>query len=232
TLLDDGCWPASLATLDKLLLQPVFTTDFERTKAILRWERDGEQVEVEMALDQGQVVADGREEPISELELELRAGPAAALLELAVALAADVALMPCDISKAERGYRLYDPSSYDLQLDAHPWRANTSVDEVVTAGGWQLLGHTQRLAEQYRFSGQWRLFRDLTGLLVNLRAFFNVFDLAVPRSTTQAFIPPLDALLQQFRPLVLAGWADDEEGQRAREQAPLVFEDCVNDPAW
>ena len=40
TLLDDGCWPASLAKLDKLLLQPVFTTDFERTKAILRWQRD------------------------------------------------------------------------------------------------------------------------------------------------------------------------------------------------
>ncbi len=231
TLLDDGCWPASLAKLDKLLLQPVFTTDFERTKAILRWQRDDEQVEVEMALDQGEVAADGRNEPISELELELRAGPAAALLELAVALAADVPLMPCDISKAERGYRLYDPASYDLQLDAHPWSATTSVDEVVTAGGWQLLGHTQRLAEQYRFSGQWRLFRDLTGLLVNLRAFFGVFDLAVPRSS-QSFGPALDALLQQFRPLVLAGWADDEEGQQAREQAPQVFEASVNDPAW
>src|SRR5690554_6178400 len=33
TLLDDSCWPASLAALDKLLLQPVFTTDFQRTKA-------------------------------------------------------------------------------------------------------------------------------------------------------------------------------------------------------
>ena len=119
TLLDDSCWPASLAGLDKLLLQPVFTTDFQRTKAILRWQRDAEQVEVEVALDQGQVLADGRAEPICELELELRSGPAAALLELAVTLAADVALMPCDISKAERGYRLYDPTSYDLQLDAH-----------------------------------------------------------------------------------------------------------------
>lgn len=232
TLLDDSCWPASLAGLDKLLLLPVFTTDFQRTKGLLRWQRDGEQVEVEAALDQGQVVADGRAEPICELELELRSGPVAALLELAVALAADVPLMPCDISKAERGYRLYDPQSYDLQLDAYPWSATTSVDEVVTAAGWQLLGHSQRLAEQYRFSGQWRLFRDLVSHLVSLRAYFNVFDLAVPRSTTQSFTPALDALLRQFRPLILAGWADDEDGRRAREQAPILFDTSVNDPAW
>ena len=232
TLLDDSCWPASLAGLDKLLLLPVFTTDFQRTKALLRWQRGDEQVEVEVALDQGKVVADGREEAICELELELRSGPAAALLELAVALAADVSLMPCDISKAERGYRLYDPASYDLQLDAHPWTAGTSVDEVVAAAGWQMLGHTQRLAEQYRFSGQWRLFRELVGVLVDLRAYFSVFDLAVPRSTTQAFIPALDQLLQQYRPLILAGWADDDEGRQAREQTPTVFERSVNDPAW
>ena len=232
TLLDDSCWPASLADLDKLLLQPVFTTDFQRTKAILRWQRDAEQVEVEVALDQGQVLADGRVEPICELELELRSGPATALLELAVTLAADVALMPCDISKAERGYRLYDPTSYDLQLDAHAWTQTTSVDEIVAGVGWQLLGHTQRLAEQYRFSGQWRLFRDLATHLVNLRAFFSVFDLAVPRSTTQAFVPALDQLLQQYRPLVLAGWADDEDGRLAREKAPQLFEQSVNDPAW
>src|SRR5690606_40881323 len=50
TLLDDSCWPASLAPLDKLNLLPVFTTDFQRTKAIVQWERDGEVVEVEAAL--------------------------------------------------------------------------------------------------------------------------------------------------------------------------------------
>lgn len=232
TLLDDGCWPASLAGLDKLSLRPMFTTDFQRTRGILRWQRGDEQVEVEAALDQGEVIADGRAEPICELELELRNGSPAALLELAVSLAADVALMPCDISKAERGYRLYDPASYDLQLEAHPWTATTPVDEIVAVAGWQLLGHSQRLAEQYRFSGQWRLFRDLASQLVNLRAFFGVFDLAVPRSASRDFIPVLDELLQQYRPLVLAGWADDEEGRSAREQAPEVFERSVDDPAW
>src|SRR5690606_27389059 len=232
TLLDDSCWPASLAPLDHLHLLPVFTTDFQRTKALLRWERDGETVEVEAALDQGKVVADGREEPICELELELRSGPAAAVLELAIALAQDVALMPCDISKAERGYRLYDPSSYELGLDAREWSADTRVDEVIGRAGWQLLGHTQRLAEQYRFSGQWKLFRELTIQLTNLRAFFGVFDLALPRSTAQPFTPGLDSLVNRCRPLVLAGWSDDEEGRSAREQAPVVFEKMVANPRW
>ena len=232
TLLDDNCWPSSLADIDKRLLQPIFTTDFQRTKALLRWQRNDETVEVEVALDQGVVAADGRDEPICELELELRSGPAAALLELAVRLAADVALMPCDISKAERGYRLYDPTSYDLQLDAPFWADSSCVDEIIAGAGWQLLGHTQRLAEQYRFSGQWRLFRELVNQLVNLRAFFSVFDMAMPRSTSQAFVPVLDSLLEQYRPLVLAGWADDEDGHRARETAPQLFADSVNAPAW
>src|SRR5690606_38059913 len=48
TLLDDSCWPASLAALDKLLLQPVFTTDFQRTKALLNWEHEGQPVQVEV----------------------------------------------------------------------------------------------------------------------------------------------------------------------------------------
>lgn len=232
TLLDDSCWPATLAGLDKLSLRPVFTTDFQRTRATLCWQRGDERVEVEAALDHGEVLADGRAEPICELELELRSGSPAALLELAVNLAADLPLMPCDISKAERGYRLYDPSSYDLQLDAHVWSATSRVDEIVANAGWQLLGQSQRLAEQYRFSGQWRLFRELVSHLVNLRAFFSVFDLAVPRSSTQAFVPALDSLLQQYRPLVLAGWADDEEGRGARELAPEVFHNSISEPAW
>lgn len=232
SLLDDSCWPASLAALDKSTLQPVFTTDFQRTKALLHWQRGDEAVEVEAALDQGQVIAADRQEPICELELELRAGPAVAILELASALAADLPLMPCDISKAERGYRLFDPASYDLRLDAQPWSADTDVDQVIASAGWQLLGHSQRLAEQYRFSGQWKLFRELTTHLVSLRAMFGVFDLALPRSSVQPFTPLLDQLIAQYRPLVLAGWTDDEDGTAARTQALEVFAQTSTDPRW
>lgn len=231
-LLDDTCWPEALASLDKSQLQPVFTTDFQRTKVLLQWERDGEAVEVEAALDQGRVIAGVNEEDICELELEIRQGPAAALLELALELSAELPLMPCDISKAERGYRLFDARSYDLRLSAVEWHAETKVDEVIAGAGTQLLGHSQRLAEQYRHAGQWRLFREMTLTLTALRASFGVFDLALPRSSVQDFVQPLDQLLGQFKPLVLAGWADDETGHKARAHASEVFADAVNDPAW
>ncbi|MEH6564033.1 MAG: CYTH domain-containing protein [Halopseudomonas sp.] len=231
-LLDDSCWPAALADLDKRTLQPVFTTDFQRTRALLRWEREGEQVEVEVALDQGEVSAREQREPISELELEIRAGSPVALLELALELCRDQVLMPCDISKAERGYRLFDPASYALRLDAPQWQAETSVDTVIEQLITQLLGRVQRLAEQYRFARQWKLFRELTGNLAALRACFNVFDLALPRSAAQPFTAPLDQLLATFQPLVLAGWADDSQGEAARRQAGEAFDLQVADPAW
>lgn len=232
SLLDDTCWPAALAELDRQQLQPVFTTDFERTKVLLRWIREGQGIEVEAALDVGEVIAGEAREPICELELEVREGPAVALLELARSLAEHVALMPCDISKAERGYRLFDPGSYELRPVNPQWSADTTVDEVIAGAGWQLLGHSQRLAEQYRFSGQWKLFRELVGQIGQLRAFFGVFDLALPRSAAQGFLPQLDQLLHAWRPLVLAGWADDEAGHRARDMAPAVFQDAITRPAW
>ncbi|MEH6389756.1 CYTH domain-containing protein [Pseudomonas profundi] len=232
SLLDDSCWPQALADLDLSQLQPLFTTDFQRTRAMIKWEREGEPVEVEVALDEGKVIAGEHEEPICELELEVRQGPAVAVLELAARLAADLPLMPCDISKAERGYRLFDPASYALKPAFAQWSAESTVDEVIAGAGWQLLGHTQRLAEQYRHTGQWKLFRDLTTHLGVLRAYFGVFDLALPRSAGQSFVQPLDQLVGAFRPLALAGWADDEEGQAVRDKAPALFDEVIQDRAW
>ena len=232
SLLDDQCWPASLAGLDRSLIKPAFTTHFERTKVLLAWQLGEQTVEVEAALDSGTVEAGGQQEPICELELEVRQGPAAAVLELAAALAADLPLMPCDISKAERGYRLMDPASYALRPSVANWQADDTVDDVIGGAGWQLLGHAQRLAEQYRHTGQFKLFRDLTGALGELRALFGVFDLGLPRSSAQPFLAPLDELLLAFRPLVLAGWADDAEGQAARNLAPPTFAHAVEQPAW
>lgn len=232
TLLDDTCWPASLAGLDRGRIEPLFTTHFQRTKVLLGWERDGDTVQVEAALDSGTVVATGGKEPICELELEVRQGPAAAVLELAAELAKDLPLMPCDISKAERGYRLLDAGSYALRPAIPAWHAESTVDEVIAGTGWQLLGQIQRLAEQFRHTGQFKLFRDMTAALGEMRALFGVFDLGLPRSSVQPFLPTLDALLASFRPLVLAGWADDAPGQAARDQAPERFAEAVDAPTW
>ncbi|HQQ71882.1 MAG TPA: CYTH domain-containing protein, partial [Alicycliphilus sp.] len=75
-----GDWAAAL--------RPCFSTDFERTRWLLR-ARGGAVIEV--ALDCGQITGGGRSEPLCELELELLQGPPEALLTLARRIARHVA---------------------------------------------------------------------------------------------------------------------------------------------
>ncbi len=83
---------------------PVFSTNVERTTRM--W-RDGETV-VELSLDQGEVSAGDRREPIQELELELKSGDRADLFALARDLTDRAPLTLSFVSKGEKGYRLAD----------------------------------------------------------------------------------------------------------------------------
>ena len=84
-------------------LRPLFITDFWRTT----WQlRTAQGAEIELALDQGEIHAGDRCQPISEVELELKAGESASLFEVALAIQKQVPLWVEDISKAQRGYLL------------------------------------------------------------------------------------------------------------------------------
>jgi inorganic triphosphatase YgiF len=65
---------------------------------------------VEMALDQGEVVARSKkghlQDSILEVELELQEGEPEVLFAIADLLGEEIHLAPSDISKAMRGYRL------------------------------------------------------------------------------------------------------------------------------
>ncbi|HSD52723.1 MAG TPA: CHAD domain-containing protein [Burkholderiales bacterium] len=84
-------------------LQPVFTTEFERTARTLAFP-DG--TLAELALDRGVIRADRANAPISEAEIELKGGDAARLFALAREIARDVPVRVGHTSKAERGYAL------------------------------------------------------------------------------------------------------------------------------
>jgi len=217
TRLSDDCWPASLADLDKHSLKPLFTTDFMREKADLLWSSaEGSEIRVEAALDLGSVKAAEREDELCELELELRQGEPVALLNLAIELAADLPLMPCDISKAERGYRLHeDRQHYSLPLPELD--ARDSLDEAVAKLFSHLLGNSQRLAEHYRFSGRWTLLVDWLQHLIDMRALLSSLGQAAPRQSTQALREHLDALLQDWRTRIQQGQQDDSQRQQAQE---------------
>ena len=85
-------------------LQPAFRTRFRRTI----WNTDVGAIEI--ALDEGEIVAGQQQTPILELELELKSGTVEALYRLALELAGKggkaLALRPAVDSKAVRGYRL------------------------------------------------------------------------------------------------------------------------------
>ncbi|MBD8481170.1 CYTH domain-containing protein [Pseudomonas coleopterorum] len=226
--LDGECWPEQLAGLDKKTIKPVFTTDFVRERAEIAWGRGKARVVIEAALDLGKVIVGKQSEEICELELELREGEPAALLELAAELAEKLALMPCDISKAERGYRLSDPDSYALSLPAPELEAETTLDDAFTALAWYLLANSQRLAEQYRFNGHWRLLQDWVQQLIELRGLVGSLGQAAPRASSNELRTTLDALLEDWRPLVQAGQEDED----VRKAAPEQFAEELLDVRW
>lgn len=84
-------------------LEPRFTTDFQRTRWTVR-QRNGSVIEV--ALDVGHIILGAHTAPLCELELELLAGDAEALLEVASRIARQIAVLPLGSSKAESGYAL------------------------------------------------------------------------------------------------------------------------------
>jgi triphosphatase len=91
-------------------LQPVFTTDFERTIWMLQLSSE---TLVELALDQGFVIAedngDERRVALSEIELELKHGQLDDLLAFSLALKQQLPLQASNISKAQRGFALRYP---------------------------------------------------------------------------------------------------------------------------
>lgn len=83
-------------------LQPIFATEVRRTTYLLGeagWQ-------VELALDEGQLVAAQGSAPISEAELELKLGEPRQLFDLALRLQQDMPARVLTASKSERGYAL------------------------------------------------------------------------------------------------------------------------------
>ncbi len=83
-------------------LKPVFETNFERRVVMI--EQGDSQIEV--AIDSGEIVAGGESHPLNEIEFELKAGDASALLRWARRLADEVPVFLNLVSKAEQGYYL------------------------------------------------------------------------------------------------------------------------------
>ena len=101
-------------------LKPVFETRIERTAYHL----NGNETDIVMAVDEGQIVAIDSSCPVSEIELELKRGNPTELFKIARAIS-DIVPAQLDVkSKSERGYDLIENTpvaaekACDLELSA------------------------------------------------------------------------------------------------------------------
>jgi hypothetical protein len=85
---------------------PIFTTRIKRRGWALRLPQGDE---VECVLNIGNIECSSRKVPISEIELELKAGDPTHLFDFALALHQDIPMQIGNLSKADRGYALYAP---------------------------------------------------------------------------------------------------------------------------
>lgn len=105
SLLPKDVWPENLdIELLSSQIHPLFCTNFTREQWLVSMP-DGSKIEV--AFDHGEVTADDKQDPICEIELELKSGQVGALFTLARDLSAEGNNMRLgNLSKAARGYRL------------------------------------------------------------------------------------------------------------------------------
>lgn len=94
-------------------IEPIFHVDVERRTWILE-EQSGR---AEMVLDKGFIRAGEREAPISEIELELKAGDPSALFALARRIEGVAPIRLGVAAKAERGYRLLDAAPVSFKAE-------------------------------------------------------------------------------------------------------------------
>jgi len=129
----EGTALAPLLTPDvRAGLQPRFHTRFRRKTYVVR--HDG--AEIELAVDEGEVTAGIKASPISELELELKAGDKPALFSLARVLAETIPLSFAVKTKAERGFELLDGGDHAVEragvVTVTPEMSNAKAFRTIT----------------------------------------------------------------------------------------------------
>jgi len=182
-------------TVDQL--QPLFGTHFNRH----RWLLDYQGASIEVVLDEGRILTQDTEQPISEVELELKTGQLSALLDLSLQLTERVPMVPSDMSKAERGYRLLDGNaSVEVPLPAIV--AQQSMESAFCALMGYELERLQRQWEVFWMSQQWRHMQAMLVTLGNLQTELEWFADILPEAhlhKVSAWVLWLD---ETIRPLV------------------------------
>lgn len=188
------------AGVDADALQAIFTTHFTRRC----WNVEQGNSVIELVLDSGWVDAQGQREAILELELELKSGNVSDLFGLALQISREVAVMPSDVSKAERGFRLCG-----RDFSASPELPLVDAEQTIGETFVQLFNfELQKLHQQWQLfwqTQQWRYLQSYLVTVGNMSTELDWFKQMIPTSHVQFVASQLDWLEQQIRP-ILSWW--------------------------
>ena len=178
-------------------LKPVFVTDVLRRVWPLRVGAS----EIHCAIDVGEINADGRREPVCEVELELKSGAPAKLFELARELNASVPLRLEPASKAARGYSLATgtPAKPRKGEPVH-LQAEMTVAEAFVATARTCIAHIVANVDCAYEGKDPEGVHQLRVGIRRLRAAFAVFREVVPEAERTAIAGELRWLQQELGP--------------------------------
>jgi len=160
-------------------LAPIFITEVRRTEWQLAMP-DGSRIE--MALDLGQLQVQGKTEPISEVELELKHGDAGRLFDLALELQAGIPLHIENVSKAQRGYMHYRPAPPPVvKAKVAPLDKTMRAGEAFRRIGWECLAQLQGNQDMVLHGSDPEGVHQMRVALRRLRSAMGVFRAVIDR---------------------------------------------------
>ncbi|MGX5202832.1 CYTH and CHAD domain-containing protein [Aliikangiella sp. IMCC44632] len=179
---------------------PCFTTNFSRTSCILTFSDD---TKIEVALDQGKIIADGGEQTICEVELELVQGSAEYIFALGRYLIKDHELTLYNASKARRGYSLcknFTTEKFKMQAVelSQGIEAEHAFEKICYTGlkHWQF--YELYLNKKNAHSAVLEMYRAL----IYLHHMYMVFGGLIPRKATNDLRNNWNWLAEAMRPIV------------------------------
>jgi len=198
-------------------LEPIIITKFERrTLDIIMPDHS----QIEVAADQGTIVAGSGNTPILEVELELKSGKPSALLRLGAALAREFPLLPESDSKFYRGLKLAGLATVQPQKNI---KIQVDKNKLATEGLCSILIQliAQFLVAQQVFLAQPTQPEHVHELRISLRRLRSILELYGPLVDSeqykyhQAELRKLGQLLGGLREIDMAyaTWQRCSDGQ-------------------
>ncbi|MDP1956834.1 MAG: CHAD domain-containing protein, partial [Rhodocyclaceae bacterium] len=181
-------------------IAPVFETNFQRIAWTFELPRG---TRIELALDRGWIVANGQRQAISEIEIELIAGEAMQLFALAQTLAQRIPLSPAPLSKADRGYRLWQQlPAAPVKAAPIPLAASAAPTDAFRAIALACLDHLQQnhLGALACGSTDPEYIHQMRISTRRLRAALRLFGPLLPDNLAAALLPPLSELMAVLGP--------------------------------